>query len=89
MIDNIFDFDTDAISITHLTHLPQCLIYLSVKRVSIGSDNGLSLIRRQAIFGTNAGILLIARLGTTFSEILIEIHAFSFTKMHLKLSFAK
>ena len=39
----------------------------------IGSDNGLSPDRRQAIIGTNAGILLIAPLGTNFSEILIEI----------------
>ena len=40
----------------------------------IGSDNGLSPGRRQVIIWTNAGILLIEPLGTTFSEILIEIH---------------
>ena len=34
--------------------------------------------RRQAIIWTNAGILLIGPLGTNFSEILIEIHIFSF-----------
>ena len=28
---------------------PLCRIYASVNRVSIGSDNGLSAIRRQAI----------------------------------------
>ena len=28
-------------------------------------------------------------LGTNFSEILIEIHEFSFNKMHLKMSSAK
>ena len=39
----------------------------------IGSDNGLSPGRRQAIIWTNAGILLIEPLGTNFSEILIEI----------------
>ena len=50
-----------------------------------GSDNGLSPSRRQAIIWTNAGILLIGPLGTNFSEILIEIHTFSFKKMHLKI----
>ena len=45
--------------------------------------------RRQTIIWTNAGILFIGHLGTNFSEILIEIHAFSFTKMPLKPSSAK
>ena len=52
----------------------------------IGSDNGLSPGRRQAIIWTNDGILLIGPLGTNFSEISIEIHTFSFKKMHLKMS---
>ena len=39
----------------------------------IGSDNGLSPGRRQAIIWTNAGILLIGPLRANFSEILIEI----------------
>ena len=47
----------------------------------IGSDNGLSPGRRQAIIWTNAGILLIGPLGTNLSEIYI----FSFKKMHLKM----
>ena len=55
----------------------------------IGSDNGLSAGRHQAIFWTNAGVLLVGTLGTTFSEILIEIHIFPFTKMHLKMSSGK
>ena len=55
----------------------------------IGPDNGLSLGRRQAIIWTNAGILLIGPWGTNFSEILIGIQAFSFKKMHLKMSSAK
>ena len=54
----------------------------------IGSDNGLSPIRRQAIIWTNDGILLIEPLGTNFSEILIEILTFSFKKMRLKVSSA-
>ena len=59
------------------------------KLTSIGSDNGLSPGRRQAIIWTNAGMLLIEPLGTNFNEILIEIHNFSFKKMHLKMSSAK
>ena len=50
----------------------------------IGSYNGLSPGRGQAIIWTNAGILLIGPLGTNFSDILIEIHTFSFKEMHLK-----
>ena len=50
---------------------------------------GLSPGRRQAIIWTNAGILLIGPLGTNFSEVLIEIHIFSFKKMRLKVSSAK
>ena len=46
---------------------------------------GLSPGRRHAIIWTNAEILLIGPLGTNFSEISIEIHSFSFTKMHLKM----
>ena len=55
----------------------------------IGSDNGLSPGRRQAIIWFNAGSLLIGRLGKNFSEILIEILIFSFKKMRLKVSSAK
>ena len=55
----------------------------------IGSDNGLTPGRRQAIFWTNAGILLIGPLSTNFSEILIKISTFSFKKMRLKVSSAK
>ena len=57
--------------------------------IIIGSDNGLSPGRRQAIIWTNAWILLIEPLGTNFSEILIEIHTFSFNKMHLNMSSGK
>ena len=59
------------------------------KLTSIGSDNGLSPDRRQAIIWTSAGILLIGPLGTNFSEILIEILIFSFWKMRLKVLSAK
>ena len=56
---------------------------------SIGSDNGFSPGRRQAIIRTNAGILLIRPLGTNFSELLVEILIFLFKKMRLKVSSAK
>ena len=55
----------------------------------IGSDNGLSPGRRQAIIWTNAGTLLIRTLGINISEILSEIHTFSFKKMYLKMSSGK
>ena len=66
-----------------VTHI--CVVILTI----IGSDNGLSPGRRQAIIWTIAGILLTAPLGTNFIEILIGIQTFSFKKMHLKMSSAK
>ena len=66
-----------------VTHI--CVSKLTI----IGSDNGLSPSRRQAIIWTNAGILLIRTLGANFSEIFREIHVFWFKKMHLKMSSAK
>ena len=66
-----------------MTHI--CVI----KLIIIGSDNGLSPGRRQAIIWTNAGILSIGLLGTKFSAILIEIRIFSFKKMRLKVSSEK
>ena len=54
----------------------------------IGSDNGLSPGRRQAIIWNNTGLLLIEPLGTNFSEISIGIQRFSFKKMHLNMSSA-
>ena len=57
------------------------------KLIIIGSDNGLSPGRRQAIIWTNAGIYIIGPLDTNFSKIASEILAFSFRKMHFKMSF--
>ena len=59
------------------------------KLTNIGSDNGLSPGRSQAIIWTNAGILLFGPLGTNFSENLIGIQTSSFRKMPLKMSSAK
>ena len=72
-----------------LTHWGRVMHICVSDLTSIGSDNGLSPGRRQAIIRTNAGILLIRPLGTNFSEFLVEILKFSFTKMLLKVSFAK
>ena len=68
-----------------LTHWGRVTHICLVKLTTIGSNNGLSPGRRQAIIWTNAGILLIRPLGTHFSEILIEIYTFWFKKMHLKM----
>ena len=67
-----------------LTHSGRVTHICVGKLTNIGSDNGLSPGRRQAIIWTNAGILLIGPLGTKFKEIFIEIHTFSFNKIHLK-----
>ena len=72
-----------------LTHWGRVTHICVSKLTIIGSDNGLSPCRRQAIIRTNDGILLIRTLGTNFSEILSEIHSVSFRKMHLKMSSAK
>ena len=75
-----------ASSLTHwgrVTHI--CVSELTI----IGSDNGLSPGRRQAIIWNNAGLLLIEPLETNFSEISIGIQTFSLKKMHLNMSSAK
>ena len=72
-----------------LTHWGRVMHICIGKLTIIGSDNGLSSGRRQAIIWTNAGILLIGPSGTNLSEILIAIQTFSFRKMHLKISSAK
>ena len=72
-----------------LTHWGRVTHICVGKLTNIGSDNGLSPGRRQAIIWTNAGILLIRSLETNSIEILIKIHTFSFRKMHLKMSSGK
>ena len=73
-------------SANNLTHWGRVMHLCVSKLTIIGSDNGLSPDRRQAIIWTNDGILLIRTLGTNFSEILCKIHSFSFSKIHLKMS---
>ena len=74
--------DVTIIQWGRVTHI--CVSKLTI----IGSDNGLSPGRRQAIICTNVGILLFRTLGRNFSEILSEIHTFLFKKRHLKMSSA-
>ena len=73
----------------HLTQWGRMMHICLSKLTVIGSDNGLAPTRCQAIIWTNAGIMLIWTLGTYFSEILSEIHTFSFKKMPLKMLSAK
>ena len=72
-----------------LTHWGQVTHICISKLIIIGSDNGLLPGRCHAIIWTNVGVLLIGPLGTNFSEMLIEIEAFSFKKIHLKMSSGK
>ena len=66
----------------------QCVLYFNSFRpyicvgnlTTIGSGNGLSPGRYQAIIWTNTGTFLIGRLETNFSQILIEITTVSFLK---------
>ena len=75
--------------VLYLTHWGLVTYICVNKLTTIGSGNSLSPGRHQAIIWPNTGILLIAPLWTNFSEILIEIHTFSFKKMHLKISWGK
>ena len=68
-----------------LTHWGQVMHICISKLTIIGSDTGLLPGWCQTIIWINAGILLIGPLGTNFGETLIEIHAFSFKKMLLKM----
>ena len=80
----------DNISYINVNHFciktPETAIQLIEAEWRIYVSVNLSPGRRQAIIWTNAGILLIRTLGTNFSAILSEIRAFSFKKMHLKMS---
>ena len=59
------------------------MTYICVSKLTnIGSDNGLSTSRRQAIIWFGVRILLIWPLETKFSEISIKIHIFSCKKMN-------
>ena len=69
-----------------LIHCGRVMHICISKLTVIGSDKSLSPDQRcPAIIWTNAEILLIGPLGTNLSEILIKIHTFTFTKIHLKI----
>ena len=72
-----------------LTHWGRVTHICVSKQTIIGSDNGLSPDRRQAIIWTNAGLLSIGPLRVYFSENLTKIQQFSLKKMHVKMSSAK
>ena len=60
-----------------LTHWGR-VTYICVGDLTIiGSDNGLSPVRRQATIWTNVGMLLIWSLGTNLNENLFRIWKFS------------
>ena len=81
-----FDSGCAPIASNLLTHWGRMTHICVSKLTIIGSDNGLSPDRRQAIIWTNAELLLIGPWGTNLSEILIEILTFPFKKMRLKVS---
>ena len=82
----IFDYFVTLKWREYLTHWGRVTHICVGNLTIIGSDNGLSPGRRQAIIWTNAGILLIGPLRTNFSEVQIGIKTFSFKKMRLKVS---
>ena len=84
-----YSWETILLRSTDLTHWGRVTHICVGKLTIIGSDNGLSPERRQAIIWTNDGILLIGPLGTNSSENLIEIQTFSLKKIRLKMSSAK
>ena len=67
-----------------LTHWGRVTHIRVSELIIIGSDNGLSPGRRQAIIWNNAGLLLIEPLGANVSEISVGIQIFSFKKNALE-----
>ena len=86
--ENMWNFIASAVPadvLLLLTHWGRVMNICVSKLTIICSDISLSPGRHLAIIWANAGILLIEPLGANFSEILIEIHTFSFKKMHFKM----
>ena len=77
--------DTWTVVQIWLTHWDRVMHICVSKLTIIGSDNGLSPGRRQAIIWSNAGILLIGPFGTNFRDILIEIHIYFFREDALEI----
>ena len=72
-----------------ITHWGRMTHICSSKLTIIGSDNGLSPVRRQPIIRTSDDSLLTRPWGIYFNEILFEIQRFSFKKIDMKMSRAK
>ena len=85
-INQAMDLSIEADVLTHWSGVI-CVGKLTI----IGSDNGLSPTRRQAIIWTNDGRFLNGPIGTNLKEVLIEIDniTFSFKKIHFKMSSGK
>ena len=63
--------------------------YALVKQIIIGTDNGLSPVRHQAIIKTNGDLVSIRpRDHMLNNEILLLIQKCSFQEIHLKMSSA-
>ena len=64
---------------------------MSLNQTTIGSDNGLSPVRCQAILWTHADPLSLSNepLATNLSEISMKMNMFAFKKMYFKMSCAK
>ena len=76
-------------AVPSLTHWGRVTHICVGKLIIIGSDNGLSPDRRQAIIWTNAGLLSIGPLRTYFSENVIKMQQLSLKKIHVNMSSAK
>ena len=86
-ISRLRDFARSGVTTVWLSHWGRLS---HIRKITIiGSDNGLSPGRHQAIIWTNAGLLSIELLGTNFNEIGIKIQPFSYKKISLKASSAK
>ena len=93
LVANSFVTETSCFNssmvVSPLTHWGR-VTHICVSKLSIiGSDNGLSPDRRQAIIWTNAGLLSIGPLWTYFNENLLKKQQFSLKKMHVEMSSAK
>ena len=89
LLTHIYVSRPQWVNLSNLTHWDRVTHICVGNLTIIGSDNGWSPDRRQAITWTNVGVLFIGPIGTTFSEMVIEIHTFSFKKIQLKMSSVK
>ena len=81
-VNKVFEgcLSTHLVRVTHI-----CVYELTI----IGSDNDLSPWSAPSHYLNNSGRVLTGPSATIFSVILIEIHSFSFAKMHSKMSSGK